>query len=742
MTNKFKPGLSRTVLAASIAAIWATGSSLAWAQDDAEMRRLIRPDSTVEVGVGYVSEDSFKFGDFTGLNDKGAHLIGNVELNKRSEDNSQYFILNGSNLGLDSRNLQIQTGVQGNFGVRLEYDEIPKLWSDSYQTPFTNPGSANLMLPAGWTRAATTTAMPQLNASMRPFEVKSERKSLGFGVTKELVAGWDVELRGKREKKEGNRFIGGVFGNSGGNPKAAILPEPIDYTTDEVEALVRYTAKKLQLQFGYYGSFFSNSNKSLSWANPFNNAAWTGGVAGSALGQLALPPDNRFHQISASGGYTFTKDTRLTGSLSTGRMTQNDAFLPYSVSHATVTPLPRDSLDGRVDTTHASLKLTSKLMPKLHASAAYRYDERDNKTPQAEYRYIGADSQTQQAITAGKHRTNLPGSSTKQQIDAHLDYHFTPNTKLKFGYDYEWAKKTFEAITEEKEHTVKAEVNQRFNDIVSGGLGYSYSDRKTKAADGSDYDGSAPFKAGFNPAYWGALATADQWDNLPTQYKYFMAPRKRDKIRAFLNVSPNEKVDLQFGIDYKDDDYHKSQHGLQRAKGWAANFDVNVVATDALTGHFFTSYDTYSTLQRSSGGGTRTLLLNPNQNWTADIDDRTLTAGVGLRYKPLRKYEVGGDLTRAVSKGRTDVWANPLGTLLATPMPNLKTNLTRLDLFGQYQLQKDIALKFKYAYERYSSDDWAIDNVGPSTLANVIGTNQTSPNYNVHFVGVSVAYKF
>lgn len=753
MTNKFNPCLSRTVLAASMAAIWVAGQSVAWAQESAEVRSLTRPGNTVELGVGFTSANSFKFGDYTGMNDKGAYLIGNVDLNHRNEANTHYFSLTGLNLGLDSRNLKLQGGEQGNYGLSLEYDEIPKLSLDSYQTPFLNAGSANLTLPSPWVRGSSTGAMrAQIDSNMRSFDVKTERNSLGFGLTKELAVGWDAVLRIKREKKDGSRLIGAVIGNSGGNPRAALLPEPIDYTTDELEAQLRYTDKKLQLQFAYFGSYFDNTNNSLIWSNPFNQSVWTGTTAAStALGQIGLPPDNRAHQISASGGYSITPDTRVSGSVSLGRMTQNDAFLPYTINPGLLTAaqsvLPRASLDGRVDTTHADVKLSSKLTPKLHASAAYRYDERDNKTPQAQYWYVGGDSQNQAGAGSSKQRTNLPGSSTKQQIEAHLDYHLTPNTKVKFGYDYEWAEKTFEAITEEKEHTVKAEVNQHFNDMVSGGLSYAYSDRKTRAANGSEYDASAPFLASFSTIYANtqkdlSLPLNGFWDNLPAQYKFFMAPRKRDKVRAFLNVAPTDKIDLQAAIDYKNDDFHKSQYGLQEAKGWAVNLDANYVVSDALTGHVFASFDKYATGQRSyafNNNNNPRRAITGGVDWTADIDDRTSTFGIGARYTPSSKYQIGGDITHAASTGTTSV-LNTTNTTKA--MPDLKTKLTRLDLFGQYQVQKNMTVKMKYIYERYSSSDWAIDQVTATTIANVIGTNQTSPRYNVHFVGVSLAYQF
>jgi hypothetical protein len=63
MSTKFEPRLVRTILAVSIAAI----GTAAWAEDD-EIRELITPTNTIEVGAGWVSDDSYKFGDYTGLN--------------------------------------------------------------------------------------------------------------------------------------------------------------------------------------------------------------------------------------------------------------------------------------------------------------------------------------------------------------------------------------------------------------------------------------------------------------------------------------------------------------------------------------------------------------------------------------------------------------------------------------------------------------------------------------------------
>ena len=750
MTCKFEKRCTRKVLAVSIAAIGlATLSAAALAQSDGsaeERANLINPESQIEFGVGGISKNSYKFGDYTGLNKSGAYGIANISLVRRGDGDARYLEIVARNLGLDSRSLKIEGGQQGNYGLRLNYDELPKLWSDSYQTPFVNPGSNRLTLPPGWVQSNTTAGMTQLNSSMHSFDIKTQRKALGLGASKLLGGGWELVADYKEENKDGNKLIGAVIGNSGGNPRAALIPQPIDYTTDQFKALARYTSEKLQLQFGYYYSNFKDGNKALAWQNPFANAAGTTwgnafvGYSGGGFGQLAQSPDNEFHQISAIGGYTLSPQTRLAGSLSFGRMTQNDAYLPYSINpNLTVTtPLPRSSLDGLIDTTHADLKLTSRLAPKLGLTAFYRYDDRNNKSPRNQYDYIGGDSQNQQALGAGYTRWNTPLSSTKQQAGADFDYRLADRTKLRFGYDYDWAKGTYEAITDEHEHTLKAEIEQHFGEAASGGLAYAYSARRTSA-----YDGSAPYVASYDPVTTApAVAAGIGWDDLPGHLKYYLAPRNRDKLRAFANFSPTDKLSLQFGVDYNNDKYPDSTFGLSDAKGWSANFDAGLMASEAVTGHFFASYEEYGTDQNSrayTAANKATVLATPALGWSMAARDHTSTFGLGLKVKPGGKFEYGGDLSYAYSNGSIAVTTVTPG---ATPLPDVTTRLSRVELYGRYLMRKDLTLNLRYIYERLQSSDWAYDQVLPATLSAVIGTNQTSPDYKVQVLGVSATYRF
>ncbi|MDP3191338.1 MULTISPECIES: MtrB/PioB family decaheme-associated outer membrane protein [Comamonadaceae] len=747
MKSTTEKRFARTVLAASMAAIGVAAVPALAADDD--VAALIRPDNQIELGVGYVSDPSFKFGNFTGLHDNGAHLIGNIDLNRRNEANTHYFSLTGRNLGLSSRNLTIEGGEQGNYGLRFEYDEIPSYFSDTFQTPYLGAGTNRLTQPAGVTDGATVGAIAGLVASMKPYNVKTQRKGLGFGITKELSRGWDVEFGYKRENKDGDKLTAAMIQTgTGGSRTVVIVPEPINYSTDQFEAVARYADEKLQFQFGYYGSLFKNANDALTWDNLFTGT-------GNATGSYGLAPDNEFHQVNASGRYVLSKATNLSANVSFGRMTQNEQFLPYSTPGAAMVgalPLPRPSLDGKVYTTNASLRLNSKLTPKLNLTAGLRYDDRDNKTPISTFLYVAGDRNAgfSAAANSGTRRRNMPLDITKQSVYADLDYHLSSATTVKLGYDFHQVRHNYEPTTGDKEHTLKTEVKHRFGDMVSATASYAYSDRQASA-----YNGAAPLASTYDPVYLATLAGGTTgrtypWLEAPTLRKYILADRQRDKFGATANVSPSEILDLQFGAHYMRDKYPDTMAGigLTKASNWIASFDANLQATDKLSGNFYASVDQYKTDQNGAHLNNATLTTQaelgtiPASNLgVTTLTDRTLTLGLGVRYKPTAKYEFGANVSHSDSKGRSDFVAGSAVTI--APLPNLVSRVSRLEMFGRYDLRKDLTVNVKFAHERYSSNDWAWD--APLTLTSVtsvVGTNQTSPNYSINFVGVSLAYRF
>lgn len=792
MKNSIEKRFSRTILAASIAAIGVTTPLTVKADESAdEVRELTTPSSQVEVGIGEVSNSSFKYGDYgRGMEKSGSYLIGNIRVNKRGENNANYLEIIGRNLGLDgSRDFKIMGGEQGNYGLSFEYDELSKLHSDSFQSPYNGLGSSVLTAPAGWagtldrlpltipidapiaTTNITTDMMTALAANMKSFNVETKRKAAGIGLTKQLPGGWNLTANFKQEKKDGTKLTGAPIQISTGGTRGTLLaPEPINYTTDLFDVAARYANDKLQAQINYHASFFDNDNRSLTWDNLYYNGL--NANRGNATGSFGQMPDNQFHQVSASGGYTLSKDTRLSGSFSRGIMKQNEAFLPYSTGG---TMPATASLNGEIVVTHADIKLNSKLTHDLRLNAGYKFDERDNNTPVNTYNYITADRDTGGTGTATNslRRTNTPLSKKQHLLFADIDYELSKTTKLKLGYDFDKITHTYEPTAGDKEHTLKAEIKHSFNDTASGGLAYAYSDRNSSPYNGTDsltgtYTSgylatlcAAPNTFSYNgvtTACTGAVAPTGAtfpWLDTPALRKFFLTDRKRDKLRAFANVAPSEKLDLQFGASYYQEKYPEAEEGfgLAKATGWTANFDANWLATEKVSGVFFTTVEDYSTDQNGhhNTGGAPTILDRQNNTAAFDVrtgtitrTDRSLTMGLGFRVKQNASIDWGGDFTHARTKGITSFAVHPTIAALGIglPIPDTISRLNRLELFGKYKVQKDLTLNVKYMYEKYKSADWAWDGQTYTSSASFIGSGQTSPDYNIHAVGASVTYKF
>lgn len=756
MTKSANHIFEKRSLCLAVAAVWLMPAAFAAdemadkkSSDSEAVRELTEVRSEIEVGIGYVSEDSFKFGKYSGLEDQGAYGVLDFDLRGRGRydsDSAKYWSLTGTDLGLDSRSLNYQQGEQGNYKLFLDYDQLPTHRSDSAKTIFDGAGGNNLTLPAGWVPSGTTAGMTQLLPSLKSVDIETERRKVGVGFSKAFADRWDFKVSYKDEVKDGIKTIGGVIGNSGGNPRAALLPEPVDYNTRQLDAVLGYADARKQFQLSYYMSLFKDKNDSLTWQNPYSAiGGWdaSAGFAAGGQGRLALPPDNEFHQVSASGGYNLTDKTRVSADVSVGRMTQNQAFLPYTVNPtlaASITqPLPSSSLDGQIDTTLINLKLASRPMADFRWNASLRHDDRNNKTPRSEYVYIGGDSQTQNtAATSSNRRYNEPYSFTENQLKLDAGYKLAKRTELSAGFQRSDTERTYSEREEAKENTYKLGLRTSLADSLSGGLRLSRADRT-----GSTYVGEEPFLSSYSPGY---TPTVDGgWENHPDLRKYFQADRTRDKLALFATFAPGEKVALGFNASYLKDDYSESEMGLTASKAGQYTMDATYMATEAVTTYAFYSYEDFKSGQdgRAFSGGANKLpqAADPTRDWFARHRDRVNTVGAGVKYTIAKnKFDIGADYIYAASKSDVDVTTG--SSLSSEPLPTSPTRLNSVSLYGKYQLQKNMSLKAGYRFEKYRSEDWALDGVAPNQLANVITLGELSPNYRVHVITFAVGYKF
>ena len=150
---------------------------------------------TANVGAGYVSDDSAKFGEYTGLNEQGAYVVADVDGRHRSKD-GLWLDLSAVDLGLDSRYIGVEGGRQGQYELHLSYKQLPHNISDTASSPFLGFGTTSLTLPSNWVPAGTTGTMTALDGTLRGVDLETRAQALRSGCF--VDPGQALGIRGQR----------------------------------------------------------------------------------------------------------------------------------------------------------------------------------------------------------------------------------------------------------------------------------------------------------------------------------------------------------------------------------------------------------------------------------------------------------------------------------------------------------------------------------------------------------------
>ncbi len=666
----------------------------AMAQDD--IAQLTTPRSSINVGAGYVDKDNQRFGQYTGLTDKGAYGIVDFSLVKRDDSSGTWLKLQGRNLGFKDPDLHLEQQRQGDWGYFIDYSRISR-----YEPYTVNTGLQGI----GSTSQTVVAITPGMGTDYQ-LNTKRDRWTLGF--QKALYRDWDVKVRYRNEQKDGSQlFSQGRFGNY---PR--FLAKPIDYTMQQVDVMADYGTERFQMRAGYYGTVFDNHNKVLT-ASP--------DLSPNYFGETSLDPANQSHEFYVTGGYNFTADTRGDFKLSYGRATQNDAWAIAPPAGVTAT-----SLDGRVDTTLAQAGVSGRATSKLTWRADLRYENRDDKTPQV----VNANLESYQP------------RSIERTTGKVIGHYALPNGfRLTGDITYDQKKREIPEATvvdfreTVNEATYRVELRRAVSPTVTGAVSVAHSKR-----DGSDWLDNRLDDPTFNiiaPIY-----TAD---------------RDRNTVRLVVNWMPSDPLSVNFRADQSRDDYtgrNNETNGFDVGprEGKASNYsmDASYVFSESVTGTAWLSHGdnrmSEATCQERSGvapnpGGT-CQTGGTNYAWVGDVKNVADNFGLGLRAKATSKVDVGADLTYAKVRDEYGLGALDANTaaqlILQGPLPDITTKVTTVKLYGKYALDRHSGVRLDYVYDVYKTDDWTwsrwIYSDGTTVLQN--------PDQKVNFVGVSYYYKF
>ena len=676
----------------------------------------------VELGAGYVFDDAYHFGRYNGLVDQGTYVIGNVRAKQYGEA-GDYWRLRGTHLGLDSRYLRLDSGVQGQQEYFVEFDQIPDYENDTAWTPFHPAGGNRLFLPADFD-------VDNVNSFLLPFDQHTERKRLGVGARFFIKSRWELDGSFRHETKDGTDWIGGAMGPLEGErlmekTTGTLLPEPIDYETNKMNLALRYTSRETQVEFAYHGSLFTNHESSLTWQDPFDLAR---------TGRIGLEPDNQMHQLSVTLGHWLSPTSRLTALASMARLTQDDHYLPYSTGE-TAFSLPRDSLDGEVRVKRGMLKLTSQPLRRLRLSAQYRYDERDNDTDIEDYYYALADGRV---VMTAVPRQNDPLSYKRHLLDLTANYRINSKMSLRGGYQYKHMHRDSNDQERDatREHTLSAKWKYRFSPAWDMAL-YGEATRRS----GNNYD--------------------PRVNENPAMRVFNLADVDRTKVGTSISYLPTDRLTLGLTAEYLDDDYSDSPLGLTEAQQPSLMLNASYLINDQISTHAFYSHEEYTS--RNAGTEDANSVL---PDWYAELKDTIDSFGLGAKFTGLfHKWDFGADLVYTRSRSEIDMTSyisrvsNEDSAAEFDPgvqqFPDLKTSLRSLQLWGVYQYNDKIAYKFSYWYEAYNTEDWSVDNIQVDSFVDPYVNNagdtldggqllfgEDRLDYTQHVVGVSVNVKF
>lgn len=713
MGKHINPSFSMTALSAAL--VLAYGPAYA---EDADITALTKPESSVSVGVGNWSKDRAQRGVFDGMRDSGAYGLLDIDISKRNDATGTWLGLKARNLGLDNGELKAEWLRQGDIGASFEYSQIVR------DAPYTvNTGLQGI----NSTTQSVGTIVPGAGVNV-VLGTKRDRYTAAF--VKHFGKNLRLNASFRNEDKEGTRHYG-----RGGAAEFAV--EPIDSTIRLLETTLSYTSDKLQLSGGYFGSSYSTNNTLIiSNRSPFNAANTY---------NLSQPLDNMAHELFLNGGYNFTPTTRGTFKLSYSRATQ-DEFLPTSTPGLLFTPgqaptaLTPNHLGGKLETTMAEIGLTAKPLPKLSVLANLRYRDFADKTPVNQYVFDVTPPITNNFVNTPFSYRNIVG---KLQGTYRLGQGYSVLGGIEYTTQDRTAPPPFAGtyirvpfVKQLNTASYRIQMRKSMSETINGTLAYVREDR-----DGKDYVAAGP--SGGPP---------DLEENLINPMH--IADRKRDKVRAMLDWSPAEKLNMQFAVEDSQDKYGNGPNnnplGIQKGSGSLYSVDATYQIKTDWQVHGWVSRDESKADEITVGDGG-----DPERKYNT-LKETGTAFGVGVKGKFSERLKVGGDIEqyRSINKyiQTYSGGASLSGSLV--PTPDITNTMLKIKLFATYAMQKNTELRFDLIHEKWSTDDWSWMN-GAGTPFAYCGNNATctgggtdgttvlaNPKQESTFLGVRLKYKF
>jgi MtrB/PioB family decaheme-associated outer membrane protein len=750
-------------------------ASIPAGQDLPAVQQPVVLSGSVTPGVETSDSDtgSSKFTEYRDLRD--AFFVPALQLNLFDSRSGGFANLRGTNLSRRDQSVAFSFGQVRLWDVQVDWNEIPHNFSNKAQTPYIHPTPGRLEVPttvpitfkklataAGDTSGVLASddliAAYQL-AFLHPAELRTQNNfgRVSFDLAPSDALRFSVEY--DRIQKRG--FMAG-FGPIGDRPPRTLniqLTEPVDNHTNDLTFAAEHQGSKYIAQFEYLFSSFANQIDTLVWENIYATAApeatydvWDRAV--STFGRKALPPDNRYHNLSFGIAGDLPMESRLSARVAYGRMEQNEPLLPYSYnSNVLVNPtLPRSSARAEIVTTQFLADYVVNPATRLNVRAWLRRFGMDNNTPEDRWQYVTSDTpNVNGTVSFVNKRINMPYATGRTQGGLEATYRLPARSSFVGGYERESLTREFrEADTAEDRLTLSLRTraarwaNVRARYMLGNRTGDGYHGTVTR--EGYWY---APSEAGTdanNPQF--------TFDNHPDMRRFDVSDRRRNQFDVTLNLTPAETFSVSAAVRYRNDNFDSDvtsvqpladtgvgevaastpgqQLGFLTMKRVQYSVDLFYLPAPRLTFNAFASRDSGKNRQRGlefnennkmNPSTIATAELGPwtraSNQWTADFDDVTFSGGVGATVQ-LVPERANLSLSYTASLADVDLQYGGYGVtnfdgapfpsnhqfgFSANP-PTVTEDLHVFDVRLEIPLVQHTTFLAGYSFERYRLDDW------------------------------------
>lgn len=717
--------------------------------NDLDEKGQARFEENRDVPKGFV----FEYGRIE-LAQKDGKVAASLTMQDVGQDDQRYFLnVDAGRLSLDARYRELP---------HLYATAAKTLWSGAGTGRLTLDEGfrAGAEAAAGSPTAplASQALVDYMNAALAKtgtFELGTKRKDLDAGLGFALGAGLTLRLDGKYEQKDGTKALGfgtyirrqaltGIPGTGAGNfwretveARGNELVEPVDWKTSEFGASLQWARNGHSASAGVFLSRFRNDVTSLYFDNPFEATAGRASASifdpnsdqepaspnGNnnlrglyARSAIALWPNNDLDRLFANASFKVTDGTRVNVVVSRNEMTQDDPFMPYAendqvvysgkagepgVVYAKDAPLPRASLGGKMVTSQADVKLTSRLTDALSARAGYRYYELDDQRPTIFFPGFSSSGDSyfrrgigQKDAAGNKALFNEVGGYTRQVFDVGAAYRFGPAT-----VDVDYARRDVAYDERQVEKTVE----NQFRGTLRLALGAANVNASYTVAS-RDFEGS--YHVGLETS---GVRAYDVWT------------RDRDAFRLDADLPLGDAWSVGAGVSYTKDDYPGAVQGFAYGWGlqdtsatsvWAtATWTTDAATLSAWAGLDQSEWNSLQVTKTSQGAD-----YAPQNRWTRDASDDVWWVGFELLVPVAKKGTFRADVNYQKYEGdwvTTNLATPDVNSGVAYAFPKLSDSTLTARASFLWKLNEHVGFEARYWYEPYRLDDFTIDGMKP-----------------------------